>query len=232
MTRLLKAAALIGAIVGVHGVTTGAESSRVPTTSGGSGGMESRRLTPEERAIELYNSGIDHRDKGIKHEEKAVSATKPSDRTKAAENARKEFEKAMKDFTNAVSSNPKMFQAYNGLGYAYRKLGDYTKALEHYDKALQMQPAFTEAIEYRAEAYLGLNRLDDVKAAYLSLFAADRARADTLMSAMKRWIADRTATPAGVEPAAVAAFGAWVQERDEMARTTKLMALNAPPRSW
>ena len=64
-----------------------------------------------------------------------------------------------------------MPQAYNGMGYSYRKLGDYTKALENYDRALQLAPKFPDAIEYRGEAYLALNRLDDAKQAYLTLFA-------------------------------------------------------------
>ena len=58
------------------------------------------------------------------------------------------------------------------MGFAYRKTGDYAKALEMYDKALALQPGFPDAIEYRGEAYLALNRIDDAKQAYLECSAS------------------------------------------------------------
>ena len=65
------------------------------------------------------------------------------------------------------------------MGFAYRKTGDYAKALEMYDQAIKMAPGFfPEAVEYRAEAYLALNRIDDARQSYLDLFAADRKQAD------------------------------------------------------
>ena len=73
-----------------------------------------------------------------------------------------------------------MFQAWGSLGYAYRVTGNYPASLEAYAKALEIQPAYTPAIEYRAEAYLGLGRLDEVKSAYMTLFNSDRKRADEL----------------------------------------------------
>ena len=89
------------------------------------------------------------------------------------------------------------------MGFAYRKTGDYAKALEMYDKALALQPGFPDAIEYRGEAYLGLNRIDDAKQAYLELFASDRKQADILMKAMTDWVAERHTDPAGVDPGGV-----------------------------
>ena len=60
-----------------------------------------------------------------------------------------------------------------------------------YNQALEIQPDYAEAIEYRAEAFLGLNRLDEVKEAYMQLFREDRERADELMSAMQQWVDQR-----------------------------------------
>ena len=53
------------------------------------------------------------------------------------------------------------------------------------DRALELAPDYGEAIEYRAEAYLGLDRIDDAKKAYMQLFNLDRALADELMEAMR-----------------------------------------------
>ena len=63
-----------------------------------------------------------------------------------------------------------------------------------------LAPASSEAIEYRAEAYLGLNRLDDAKQAYMHLFVHDRSASNVLMKAMKAWVGKHRARPAGVDP--------------------------------
>jgi tetratricopeptide (TPR) repeat protein len=183
-------------------------------------------MSPEERAIEAFKSGDGHRIKGRKLEQEAAGKA-GADAEKGASKARGEFEKSLKDFQRAAQLNPQLFQAFNGMGYGYRKTGDYAKALEMYDQAIKMAPGFyAEAVEYRAEAYLSLNRVEDARKAYLDLFAAERTQADALMVAMKNWIAARRATPAGVDAAVIDGFEKWVVERDAMAKQTQLMALN------
>ena len=113
-----------------------------------------------------------------------------------------------------------MFQAWGSLGYAYRKTGNYPVALEAYDKALAIEKAYAPAIEYRAEAYLALNRLEEVKSAYMTLFNTDRARADELALAMQKWLEKRQTDPTGVDPATLEDFGKWVAERRQLASQT------------
>jgi len=192
-----------------------------------------RSMTPEERAVEAYRSGDEHRVKGKKLEEDA--ATKQgADAEKATAKARSEYEKSLKDFKNAAQLNPQLFQAYNGMGFAYRKTGDYAKALEMYDQAIKMAPGFfAEAVEYRAEAYLALNRIDDTRKAYLDLFAADRKQADILMVAMKAWVASHRSDANGaVDPGAVTDFEKWIGEREGLAKQTRLMAVTSRPAGW
>src|SRR5262249_40591044 len=145
-----------------------------------------------------------HREKGLKLEDQAA-AKQGADRDKTVNKAKDEYEKSLKDFRSALKLNPQLFQAYNGIGFALRKGGDYAKALEAYDQAIKMAPGpFVEAIEYRAEAYLGMNRIEDARAAYLELFGLDRKQADSLMASMKAWLEKRKADPAGVDPGALA----------------------------
>ena len=119
------------------------------------------------------------------------------------------------------------------MGFALRKTGDYARALEMYDKAISMAPGFfSEAVEYRAEAYLALNRLDDARQAYLDLFAADRKQADILMAAMKTWVEAHRGDAAGVDPAAVSAFDKWIGEREGLAKQTRLMAVTPRQSGW
>jgi len=101
-----------------------------------------------------------------------------------------------------------------------------------YDKAIQMAPGFPDAIEYRGEAYLGLNRIDDAKKAYMDLFASDRKQADILMKAMDEWVAKRKLDPSGVDPASVAAFESWIKERSALAGQTVSMALTGSHTAW
>ena len=186
--------------------------------------------SPEEMAIAAYNSGIDHKDKGLKFEATAGTTTNEKARAKVEDKAKKEYEKALKDFKSAASGSPQMYQAYNGMGFSYRKGGDYAKALEMYDRALALKPGFPDAIEYRGEAYLGLNRVEDAKQAYLEVLAADRKQADTLMAAMQKWIAQKKASPAGVDPAVVSGLETWIKDRGEIAKETMAMGMSHGPR--
>jgi tetratricopeptide (TPR) repeat protein len=224
MSRTFQAVVLLAAAVGLWQASAAANGSSMPPSSGGS--SATRSLSPEERAVEAFKSGDAHRIKGRKIEQEAATKT-GSDAEKTAAKARSEFEKSLKDFEKAAELNPQLFQAYNGMGYGYRKTGDHAKALEMYDKAISMAPGFyAEAVEYRAEAYLALNRVDEARKAYLDLFAAERWQADALMLVMKRWIAERRANPAGVDAAVIDGFEKWVVERDAMAKQTQLMSLN------
>jgi tetratricopeptide (TPR) repeat protein len=233
MFRMLRSAVLLVAAVGVAHVGILASGSSVPAAPSGGGGSSLPTMTPEERAVEAYKSGDDHRVKGKKLEEEAATK-KGSDAEKTLAKSRSEFEKSLKDFKNAAKLNPKLAPAYNGMGYAYRKTGDYAKALEMYDQAIELAKpqAFPEAIEYRAEAYLGLNRIDDARQSYLDLFGIDRKQADILMAAMKSWVAARHADPAGVPPDALAGFEKWIGERDGIAKQTSLMGLSSGYHGW
>ena len=233
MFRMLRSAVLLGAAIGVAHVGILASGSSVPAPAPGGGGSSMAAMTPEERAVEAYKSGDDHRVKGKKLEDEATTK-KGADVEKTLAKAKNEYQKSLKDFSNAAKLNPKLAPAYNGMGYAYRKTGDYAKALEMYDQAIELAKPqiFPEAIEYRAEAYLALNRLDDAKQAYLVLFATDRKQADILMKAMTDWVTARHTDAAGVDPAALAAFESWIKERSTLAGQTASMALTAKHETW
>lgn len=226
MKRTIAAGLLLAGLVAAHQVTAGANGSTLPSRS------SSRVTTIEERAIEAYNAGIALRDRGQKYEQEAESRS-GTDRERTLLRAHGEYRKALKEFERAIQLSPKLFQAYNGMGYALRKTGDYTRALEMYDQAIEMAPGlYTEAMEYRAEAYLALNRIEDAKKAYLDLFGSDRKQADLLLKQMQLWVAKRQADPADVDPAALASFEKWIAERAGIAQVTARMASDAVPSTW
>lgn len=167
-------------------------------------------------ATQALNSGLGRLDKADKLEVKNPKL------------ARKEYAAALKDFQTATAAKPDNYRAHNGAGYALRKLGEYDRALESYERALSIAPTSTEAIEYRAEAYLGLNRLDDVRQAYVQLFVHDRAASNVLMKAMRTWVEVHRIQPGGVDSSAVAAFDTWVRERDALASSVGNLGHNSP----
>ena len=199
----------------------------IPGLAGASGssGMTSPAqqmptASPEQEAIEYYNDGISYRDKADKYEAEAAAENDASKKAKLLEKSKSQHESSIKKYLKAVAKNPQMVPAWGSLGYAHRKTGNYPAALEAYDRALALEKTYTPAIEYRAEAYLGLGRLDDVKSAYMTLFNADRKRADELARAIDRWLEKRKADPAGIDQAKLDEFGKWASERKQLAAQT------------
>lgn len=214
----------------LHGSASASGGSSVPVPR--SPGMSSSpRLTPEQQAAQRYNDGLKHKDKAdtlAREAEAETSDAKRHDKLEAS--ARKEYEKARQDFLAATEKNPGMFQAHGGLGYVYRKTGDFAAALKAYDRALELAPDYAPAIEYRAEAYLGVNRLEEVKSAYMTLFIADRGRADELVIAMKAWLEKRRLDAAGLRPETIEDFGKWLSQREEIAGRTSALLRPKEPR--
>jgi len=88
----------------------------------------------------------------------------------------------------ALVNNADMFEAWNNVGYVHLQLGAYAESVDDYNHTLALKPDLLEAIEYRAEAYLGVDRLEDAKSAYMDLFNHDRPLADQLMLLHHRFI--------------------------------------------
>ena len=166
-------------------------------SGGGSFDMPQRELTPEEKAKRAYSQGVRAVKAADKQAKAADEATDEKKKAKAADKAKRQYENARGYFAAALQSKRDMHEAWNYVGYTSRKLGEFDKALAAYDEALRLFPTYAEAIEYRGEAYLGLNRVEDAKAAYMQLFQSSRSHADQLMAAMQRWVSDRRANAAG-----------------------------------
>jgi tetratricopeptide (TPR) repeat protein len=194
---------------------------------GGTGGQR-----PEDVAKAAYNSGVHTIKKAADSDADAAKASTPEKGAKAAEKAHTYYQKAAEQFVDAVSADPKMYQAWNYLGFAKRHLGDFDDSLNAYAKALELNPNYPDAIEYRGEAYLGLNKIDAAKEAYMSLFRGSRPLADELMTAMHRWTEARRKDAQGVSADDIEAFAKWMDERTNVAAQTASLALGAPPPIW
>ena len=221
MNRIPGIAVLVGVSLAFLPAGLRASGGSPMPRSGGASSMPSApRKTPAEEAADHYNAGLKLRDKGLALQKEAAQATGEKDRTKLEKKAQQEFEKAISQFRTATVKDPRFYQAYSDLGFALRKTGDYAAALETYDHAISLAPTYSPALEYRGEAYLALDRVEDAKKAYMALFPGDRGRADELLAAMKGWVEKRRAEPGTMTPDAIQEFSHWVDQRAELAGQT------------
>ena len=176
--------------------------------------------TPEQMATERFNSGVSDRKRAAKLTEKLAQAKTDKQREKTERKIHSAYESAVKNHGIALGYQKGMYQAYSEIGFALRKLGRFDESLRAYANALSLSPKYAPAIEYRAEAYLALNRTADAKREYMRLFAIDRELASELLNAMKQFVKKRRAEPAGLTSDSIDALAVWVDERREIAEQT------------
>jgi tetratricopeptide (TPR) repeat protein len=186
---------------------------------GGSTGFTNRDTSPGQQAILEYQTGEKRLDRArelraqaaelrARGEEVYADKIEKLDRKSAAM-----LDRAEQHYRKALDHDESLHQAWSSLGYTLRQRGRHPEALAAYDRALALEPRYAEAVEYRAEAYLELGRLDDAKRSYVQLVGSARPFADELMAKMEAWVEDERAEPSGLEPARVEAFAAWIEER-------------------
>lgn len=229
-TRLIAGAAVLGLLLPAApalAATGSAPSQPAPTDP-----MQTR--TPEQIAQDHYRNGLRMRDRAFKLEEKAAKADDEAKSEKLLKKVDRQFEAAVREFQTAVRTDPRLFQAWSSLGYAQRRLGNYEDSLTAYNRALEIEPGYTEAIEYRAEAYLGLGRLEEAKSAYMILFNHDRERAEELLQAMQKWVETHREDPGEVSASTVDEFAQWVDQRGQIAAQTSALygSEAATARAW
>jgi len=203
----------------------------------GGGSMDMPRIpadqrTPEDEARDAYNAGVKQIEKAQQYEANAAGAGDDSKRERLLKKSTSAYERAAREFGKAVDSVPGLYQAWNYLGFARRHLGQYDAALEAYDRALKLEPGYADAIEYRAEAWLGLNRLDDARKAYMDLFSRSRKHADQLLASMQKYVDQRRQEPNGLNPQSLEEFAQWVGERATIAQQTASLDTGSTTASW
>lgn len=167
-----------------------------------------------QKAIRAYNRGLEYSNQARRREQRAGKA-EGEKALKRAEKAQRSYDRAIEQFREAVEQVRDFHEALGGLGYALLKTGQYAEALEAYDRALAIGPRYPEAIAERGQVYLGLDMVGQAKDAYLVLERFDRAQADELMTAMKRWLERRRRDPGGVTAEVIEDFAAWIEEHGE-----------------
>jgi tetratricopeptide (TPR) repeat protein len=161
----------------------------------------------------------------------ALALMKQGDELGAQAGAHEAYASARAKLQSLIGRSPQFAEAWNSLGYTQRQLGSYDDALASYAKALDLKPGYPEALEYRGEAYLRLNRLPAAKQAYLDLFAKNRKIAATLLDSMKVWIKAQQGART-VDAGELTDLQQWVRERSQIATQTAGLTRAGPAASW
>jgi tetratricopeptide (TPR) repeat protein len=232
---LIVTTTLGAAPVGISFAQSGAVPSQPPPGSwhadlGGARIVKVPRAT-DDPATSVYNIGVRSVKKAQGYDAEAAKASTPEKIAESHDKAQESYRESVAFFIDAVTAQPGMYQAWINLGFADRHLGNYCDALSAYDRALEINPNHPDVIEYRGEAYLGLNRIEEAKGAYMALFRNSRPLADELMVAMHHWANARRQDAQGVRSADVDAFAKWMDERTGIAAQTSSLAISAaqPP---
>ncbi len=196
--------------------------------SGPAGMVTATPRAAADAAKTAYNTGVRDIKNAQGYDAEAAKAATPEKAAKAHEKAQKWYRGSLASFIDAVGADPKRYEAWNYLGFANRHLGNYDDALGAYAKALEISPNYPDAIEYRGEAYLGLNQIEAAKSAYMALFRTSRPLADELMVAMHHWADARRQDAQGSSD--VEAFTKWMDERAGIAAQTVSLAIGATQR--
>lgn len=161
----------------------------------------------------------------------ALALMKQGDELAGQAAAREAYASARTKLQSLVGRSPQFAEAWNALGYTQRRLGSLDDSLASYAKALELKPGYPEALEYRGEAYLRLNRIHDAKQAYLDLFASNRKIAAILLESMKGWIKTQQGAHS-VDASEVTDLQQWVQERSQIATQTAALTRAGAAASW
>jgi tetratricopeptide (TPR) repeat protein len=145
--------------------------------------------------------------------------------------AHEAYASARTKLQSLVGRSPQFAEAWNALGYTQRKLGALDDSLASYAKALELKPGYPEALEYRGEAYLRLNRIHDAKQTYLDLFASNRKIAATLLESMKVWLKNQHGSRT-IDASELEDLQQWVQERSQIATQTAALTREGAAASW
>lgn len=215
------AAAYAIAIAVAVASATGIAPAAAQITPGGPGGRARPSQMPEESAPEptaedkpdaaatkAYKAGLKSLAKAAEYAAAAPGSVKAQDA----------YYRALDQFTEALRNKGDMVDAWNKAGYVHLRLSAYGEAVDDYNHALALKPDLIEATLHRAQACLGLSRLEDARRAYMDLFNHQRAAADELMVSMQSWLTEHRREPGNVRAADIDAFGKWVEEREGIAR--------------
>ena len=177
-------------------------------------------VKPEKEAAKAYKQATKTMGKAKDLEDAIAKATDPDKKANAQQKLDDIYGRALEQYTEVLRNKGDMYEAWNNIGFIHLHFGAYRESIDDYNHALALKPDLSEAIEHRGEAFIGVDHIDEAKAAYMDLFFHDRPRADLMMTTLHAWLQSHRASANGVRTSDIDSFDKWLQERDGIAKTT------------
>src|SRR5277367_1391104 len=171
-------------------------------------------VKPDKAAAKAYAAGMKSMQKAHELEDTIAKATDPDKKANAQAKLDDIYGRALEQFTEVLRNKNDMYDAWNKIGFIHLHFGAYRESIDDYNHTLALKPDLQEAIEHRGEAFMGVDHLDEAKAAYMDLFFHARPLADQLMGTMQAWVQSHRTEANGVRATDIDAFDKWTQERE------------------
>jgi tetratricopeptide (TPR) repeat protein len=177
-------------------------------------------VKPDKAAAKAYTAAMKSMGKAKDIEDTIARTTDPDKKANLQQKLDDTYGRALEQFTEVLRNKNDMFDAWNKIGFIHLHFGAYRESIDDYNHALALKPDLQEAIQHRGEAFMGVDHLDEAKAAYMDLFFHARPLADQMMTTMQTWLQSHRASANGVRATDIDAFDKWLQEREGIAKTT------------
>lgn len=160
-----------------------------------------------------YSAGERELKKAQKLRQKAAKMTDPEDRARTEAKAQGALDNADKAFREALSFDADLIEAYAGLGTVLRMQGKPQDALQVHAMALRKAPDDLENFTGWTDSLLALNMLGNATTAYTDYAQSNPKRAEILMTAIEKWLADKKTDPGDLDPGDVQRLADWVKQQ-------------------
>src|SRR3984885_2985611 len=213
---------------GGHALAQGYPGGGVPPVTGSGGRTQQQEeipsapaeVKPEKAAAKAYAAANKSMLKAKELEDTIAKATDPDKKAKAQEKLEDTYGRALEQFPEVLRNKSDMYDPWSKIGFIHLHFGAYRESIDDYNHALALKPDLLEAIQHRGEAFMGVDHLDEAKAAYMDLFFHARPLADQIMLTIQSWLQSHPTSAKGISESTIDAFDKWVQEREGIAKTT------------
>jgi tetratricopeptide (TPR) repeat protein len=218
---------LLAELQSTHALAQGYPGGGIPPITGSGGRTPHQEeipstpieVKPDKAAAKAYAAAMKSMEKAKEIQATMAKTTDPDKKANAQQKLDDTYGRALEQFTEVLRNKNDMYEAWAKIGFIHLHFGAYREAIDDFNHALALKPDLPEAIEQRGEAFMGVDHLDEAKAAYMDLFYHARPLADQMMTAMQTWLQSHRVSAGGMRPADIDAFDKWLQEREGIAKT-------------
>jgi tetratricopeptide (TPR) repeat protein len=220
---------LFAALQNTHALAQGYPGGGIPPITGSGGRTPQQQeeipsapieVKPDKAAAKAYAAAMKSMGKAKELEATIAKTADPDKKAIAQQKLDDMYGRALEQFTEVLRNKNDMYDAWAKIGFIHLHFGAYRESIDDFNHALALKPDLQDAIEQRGEAFMGVDHLDEAKAAYMDLFFHARPLADQMMTTMQGWLQSHRASANGVRATDIDAFDKWLQEREGIAKTT------------